>query len=71
MSVTVQAISGPNDVEFAYYRAIHDSDIRFQKVRTVARSAMASGALDRDAEKAALAAEVEQMYADYMATQET
>ena len=70
MSVTVQAINGPNDVEFAYYRAIHDSDARFQRVRTIARSALASGALDRNAEKAALVAEVEQMYADYVATQE-
>ena len=70
MSVTIQAISGPNDVEFLYYRATHDADGRFVKVRTVARSALASGALNKDTEKAALAAEVEKMYADYVATQE-
>jgi hypothetical protein len=70
MSVTVQAISGPNDVEFLYYRATHDADGRFVKVRTVMRSAIASGALSKDDEKAALVAEVEQMYSDYLATAE-
>jgi hypothetical protein len=70
MSVTIEAVSGPNDVEELYYRGTHDSDPRFQKTRTVIRSAIASGALNKDAEKAALAADVEQLYAVYTATQE-
>jgi hypothetical protein len=70
MSVTIEAISGPNDVEFLYYRGTHASDARFTTVRTVARAALASGALNKDDEKAALSADVEQMYANYIATQE-
>lgn len=70
MTVTVKQIPGPNDVEFIHYIGIHDSDPRFQKTRTIRRSALASGALDKDAEKAALVADVEQLYADYQATQE-
>lgn len=70
MSVTIESVSGPNDVEFLYYRATHDADPRFQKTRTVRRGAIASGALTKDDEKAALAADVEQMYSDYVATQE-
>jgi hypothetical protein len=70
MSLTIIAVAGPNDVEELYYLATHDSDPRFQKTRTVIRSAIASGALNKEAEKAALAADVEQMYAVYIATQE-
>jgi hypothetical protein len=70
MSVTIQAISGPNDAEFLYYRGTHDSDARFTTVRSVTRASIASGALSKEAEKAALTADVEQMYANYIATQE-
>jgi hypothetical protein len=67
MIVTV--VTGPNDLEFISYRATHE-DTRFTKVRTIKRSALASGALVKETEQAALVAEVEQMYADYVATQE-
>lgn len=70
MSVTITTITGPNDMEFVYYRGVHDTDARFVQIRTVTRSALASGALTKDAEKAALTADVEQMYANYVATQE-
>jgi hypothetical protein len=70
MSVTIVAVEGPNDVEYLYYRGVHDSDPRFQATRTVRRAALVSGALTKDAEKAELAADIEEMYANYIATQE-
>jgi hypothetical protein len=70
MSVTIVQVEGPDDLREIYYRGVHDSDPRFQATRTVIRAAIASGAISKDAEKAALAAEVEQMYADYQATQD-
>jgi hypothetical protein len=70
MSVTIVQVEGPDDIREIYYRGTHNSDPRFQATRTVVRSALASGALDKDTEKAALAAEIESMYATYIATQE-
>jgi hypothetical protein len=70
LSVTVTTESGPNDIEFVYYRGVHDSDARFTKTKTVLRAALASGALTKESEKADLMSEVEQMHANYLATQE-
>lgn len=68
-TVTVEAVSGPADIEFVYLRGTHTADDRFVRTRTVARSAIAAGYTTRAAEIAALQAEVEQLYSDYLASQ--
>lgn len=70
MSVKVEAISGPDNAAFVYLKGTHEADAQFVHVRTVARSAIAAGHVTVAGEKAALIADVEQAYSDYVASQQ-
>lgn len=69
MSVTVKTVGGSDDANFIYLVGTHDADPRVVGWRTLARSAVASGALIVLVERDALVAEVEQRYSDYVASQ--
>jgi len=69
MSVTVTAISGPDDAAFIYLKGVHDDAPQIIRTRAVTRSAIAVGHLTVPGERDALIAEIEQTYSDYVASQ--
>lgn len=69
MSVTVTAISGPDDANFIYLRGAHEQP-GFERVHTVKRSWVAGDPARLTTARDALVAAVEQAYADYVASQE-
>ena len=69
MTVKVEAISGPDNVTFLYLRGTHETDPQFVRVNTIARSMIAADPSKVAEQKALLIAQVEQAYADYVASQ--
>lgn len=69
MSVTVTAISGPDDAAFIYLKGAH-VEPGFERVNSVKRSWVAADPSRLVAAKDELVAQVEQAYADYVASQE-
>jgi hypothetical protein len=68
MTVTVEAISGPDDATFIYLRGTH-TDPAFVRINTIKRSVVAADPSRVAVERDLLVSQVEQAYSDYMASQ--
>lgn len=69
MSVTVTVVSGPDDANYVYLKAVHDDNPACNSTASITRSAIASGAVNVATQRDALVSRVEQMQSDYLASQ--
>lgn len=69
MTVKVDAVTGPDPVNFVYLKGSVEGVPQVTQTRTIASAALASGALTIAAEKAALIASVEQALTNWQAAQ--
>lgn len=69
MSVKVEVIAGPDNATYIYLKGSHESP-GFERVNTIKRSWVASDPSRIATARAELVAQVEQAYADYVASQE-
>lgn len=69
MTVKVEAVTGPDPVNFVYLKGSVEGVPQVTQTRTVAAAALASGALTIAAEKAALIADVETALTNWQAAQ--